>query len=61
MDTRARRILTAACGVVALAAAAWWLYGGVLDAPFVLDDEATILGNRSLEHLWPPADFVRCV
>lgn len=29
------------------------VYGGSLDAPFIFDDNATIVHNRSIERLWP--------
>lgn len=30
------------------------VYGRALDVPFILDDDSTILGNKSIASLWPP-------
>jgi tetratricopeptide (TPR) repeat protein len=38
---------------IVLALAIGLVYGRALDVPFILDDESTILGNKSIASLWP--------
>jgi hypothetical protein len=38
---------------VVLAAAAWAVYGRSLDAPFIFDDDVSVLINGSIRSLWP--------
>ena len=53
---RAHRLASAPYGLVAvavLAGAVWAVYGRSVDAPFVFDDKVSIIGNTSIEQLWP--------
>jgi hypothetical protein len=39
--------------LVVLAAAAWAVYGRAIDAPFIFDDDVSVLTNGSIRSLWP--------
>jgi hypothetical protein len=39
---------------IVLALAIGVVYGRALNVPFILDDDSTILGNKSIASLWPP-------
>ena len=40
-------------GAVILGAAVCLVYAGAVDAPFVFDDESSVVGNPSITRLWP--------
>ncbi|MFM6129468.1 MAG: hypothetical protein ACKPBV_12150 [Sphaerospermopsis kisseleviana] len=40
--------------LAAYVAAAWFVYGRTLDAPFLLDDQAAIQFNEAIRTVWPP-------
>jgi len=45
-------------GPVVMTAVTWAMYGGLVAAPLVIDDERVIVDNPSIIGLWPLCDFV---
>ncbi|WP_428940409.1 tetratricopeptide repeat protein [Fontivita pretiosa] len=53
--SHARRPLPGVACLILLAAVVWYIYGRATGAPFVFDDDASIVQNQTIRSLWPPS------